>query len=580
MAQPAKHPVTGIWQIRRKVPQDLRSALGVEYKRSLKTRDPVEAKGLFALAWSASEELFAHARAQTKGLNLISARDMRQLASRWVRAETVRMEQQGDFARWLDEVGTTEVYVDGDVSEVMAYRSLRDAMDDDPEYDPDASVRSAIAAALREANLPFPSDQSQGDQLAGVFRDYVIRLSDVALTRQQGDWTVRADLLNYEPLDVVAPVDGSRLPLKLMGLFKTYSQEKILNDGDTASVRRTLKAYKSIVEQFIEICGDLPVAKFERQAVHDFRSAIAQLPAKGEGIRGLTVRELIHKAESEKLPRVSTPTVRNKLRAVSAVFSHGVRMGELKENPIIASGVAKAAAKAASKDAGASRRRKDYTHEEIAAIFSSPIYSPGGWKSPRADFGEAMYWLPLILYYTGARREEIAQLRKEDVQYRLGVHFLSILDTPDAEDGDRSVKTEGSRRSIPLHADLVDRKLLDYVAALPDGSQLFPKLERSPSGRYGENFGKLWAKYLREVVGLTGKVRPSHGFRHTFKTFCREEGIPEDVSDAITGHAGVSVVARSYGSMPLTRKAQELAKFPSVKSHFPVTESKDDIQGL
>jgi len=44
MAQPVKHPKSGIYQLRRKVPEELRAALGHEYKRSLKTADAAEAR--------------------------------------------------------------------------------------------------------------------------------------------------------------------------------------------------------------------------------------------------------------------------------------------------------------------------------------------------------------------------------------------------------------------------------------------------------------------------------------------------------------------------------------------------------
>jgi hypothetical protein len=64
MAQPYKHPTTGSYYIRRKVPAELRHALGHEFKRSLKTRDPAEAKLRFAGEWAKSEAAFALARAQ------------------------------------------------------------------------------------------------------------------------------------------------------------------------------------------------------------------------------------------------------------------------------------------------------------------------------------------------------------------------------------------------------------------------------------------------------------------------------------------------------------------------------------
>lgn len=84
MAQPFRSK-TGIYQLRRKVPEDLRPALGHEYKRSLKTREPAEAKRLFAEEWARSESAFALARAQLQGVAVLGERDMQVLAARWLR---------------------------------------------------------------------------------------------------------------------------------------------------------------------------------------------------------------------------------------------------------------------------------------------------------------------------------------------------------------------------------------------------------------------------------------------------------------------------------------------------------------
>jgi hypothetical protein len=49
MARPWKHPKTGIYWLRKRVPDDLVPVLGKrEEKRSLKTRDAAEAKRLHA----------------------------------------------------------------------------------------------------------------------------------------------------------------------------------------------------------------------------------------------------------------------------------------------------------------------------------------------------------------------------------------------------------------------------------------------------------------------------------------------------------------------------------------------------
>jgi integrase len=58
MSRPFKHPKTGVYWLRKRVPDDLRAAVGfAEYKRTLKTKDPVEAKRVHAAMLA---ELEAH----------------------------------------------------------------------------------------------------------------------------------------------------------------------------------------------------------------------------------------------------------------------------------------------------------------------------------------------------------------------------------------------------------------------------------------------------------------------------------------------------------------------------------------
>lgn len=579
MAQPFRSK-TGVYQLRRKVPGELRRALGHEYKRSLKTRDPAEAKVRFAEEWSRSETAFALARAQAHGADILSERDMQQLAARWLRSELQQLDATGDFAARL-VVGSTWTSEQGPgAQESTELLTLREALEEDPAWDISSPISESIKKTLAANAIPSPVDRQQATRLLAVFKEYWLKLSDLAQQRMNGDWAAQPEVLAEEPLSIERPKNTRGRTLKLNGLFEAYAAEKILNDGDSRAVRKTIAAYRRIVEQFTELRGDLPASDISREHVRDYRAELALLPASGEGIRGLSARKLIEKAEVEGLARLSAPTIRNKLRAMSAVLSHGVRMGLLVENPVIASGSAKAAAKAASKGTAGVRRRKDYTEEELQLIFSSPIYSAEGWSSPRADFGKAWYWMPLLMYYTGARREELAQLVAKDVRLSGGrevIPYLSILETIDEDEG-RGVKTEGSRRQIPLHADLISRGFMEYASSLPANGQLFPQLAPSPAGYYGANFGKRWASYLRDVVGLRSSASPSHGFRHTFKTLCRQVGIPEDVHDAITGHSGAGSVARAYGGMPLVRMAEELQKYPGLGA--TLAPSHEDIQPL
>lgn len=562
MPQPWKHPQSGMYYLRLRVPDALRPILGREYKRSLKTKNPAEAKARYPQQLMAAQHAFARAKQQAAGKELLTDRDIEQLAARWYRDEVAKMEEQGSFRDWL-VADSVDVEEGATVRSVPVFTSVRDFVEEDDDFSLPKLLSRVIEQGLRDNAIPKPPVNSAASlKLQAAFREHLYKLSDLAYERLQGNWAVSQNVVEPQPLTLEREPDARAQGTRLLALFDKYAEDKQLNDGDTRTVRKTMAAYRNIVEQFVELCGDVPVERITRETVRDYRALLVQLPAKGEGTRKLAATQLIAKAVAEGLPRLTAATVRNKLLALSAIFSYGVRMGKLAENPVQASGIGKAAKRAASAEALRVRRRKDYTRDEINSIFSSPIYEAGG-TAPKADFGRAWYWMPLLLYYTGARREELAQLMVRDVKFCVGpksISSISILASEDEDEG-RGVKTEGSRRVIPLHDDLMTRGFAEYVDSLPQEGQLFPKLIPNRQGFYGAYFGKRWGAYVRDVVGIA-YVHPSHGFRHTFKTLCREVGIPEEVHDAITGHAGQGRGGRGYGEMPPERMAEELAKYP------------------
>lgn len=557
MATPWKHPTTQVYYIRRAVPRELQPILGTLFKRSLGTKDLAVAKPRFTVALAESEERFAAARAQLAGESLITAKDAQQLASRWYQKELDQMESSGDFTPYLfaeTEEGATSyvtlnAFFEGDLSGRAIERALA----------------PFISAALAEANLPPVEPASVPySHLKKAFGAHLAQLSDIAYARHKGDWLKQPGVIPEAPLSHEKEKLRKKTGKLVSELFADFSKDKLLNDGDNRTTRKTLNEYEGVITRFIEYVGDLPVVEITRQVVTDYRVALSLMPSKGEGIRLLSAREQIAKAEAEGLPRLSDVTIKNRLRVLSSVLGFAIPLGVIQENPVVSSGVTMRLAKAISKK-GLSRRRRDYTREEMKTIFSSPIFSGVGWSMPRTDLGKALYWIPLLAAYTGARREELCQLFVSDIKRSPeGIPYISILEV-DEEDEERTVKNSGSRRAVPIHDDLIQLGFLGYVEGLPTGGQLFPRLTKDAKGFYGKNYGKHWAKYLQKVVQLKTTATPSHGFRHAFKTLCREVRIPEDAHDALTGHSdGDRSVSRGYGQMPLGALAEELKKFPSI----------------
>ena len=96
MSRPWKHPNSGVYWLRKGVPEDLRELVGKrEEKRSLQTRDAVQAKRRHAEALAEIEVRWANLRAGPKA---VTEREAHQLAitvhDRWLRQHLENPSQQ------------------------------------------------------------------------------------------------------------------------------------------------------------------------------------------------------------------------------------------------------------------------------------------------------------------------------------------------------------------------------------------------------------------------------------------------------------------------------------------------------
>ncbi|WP_343628962.1 DUF6538 domain-containing protein [Roseateles sp.] len=281
MADPFKHPDTGIYYIRRKVPRELREALGREYKRSLGTRDLATAKGAFVLAWATSDQVFALARANATGAATpISVQDAQQIASRWFREEQSRMERDGSFESMLATGPGWEFDPpDGPAVGGPMFVTLQEGADNDDDIDPGEDwglvVDPHIRKSLRALNQPMPAPGASLSRLRSAFAEHLHRLSDWALQRQEGNYVPPGQgLTPIQPLQLEAAKPEKSKSMKLGPLFESYAAEKILNDGDNRATRRTVGAFRSTVERFIEIVGDVELPAIDRAAIARFRASI------------------------------------------------------------------------------------------------------------------------------------------------------------------------------------------------------------------------------------------------------------------------------------------------------------------
>ena len=118
-----------------------------------------------------------------------------------------------------------------------------------------------------------------------------------------------------------------------------------------------------------------------------------------------------------------------------------------------------------------SQKRKPFTNAQLSLILQHPEF-----VAQRDGQHPERYWLILALLLSGARREEIAQLRTEDIREEEGCLFFNII----PEEPDQSTKTPGGRRRVPIHKDLERLGFRHYVKRMRRAKEkrLFPKAEK------------------------------------------------------------------------------------------------------
>ncbi len=205
-------------------------------------------------------------------------------------------------------------------------------------------------------------------------------------------------------------------------------------------------------------------------------------------------------------------------------------------------------------------KRKDFSTDDLNALFAGPVHAKG--ERPKGGYGEAVYWLPLIALFMGARREEIGQLRVQDVRLeayidddekRQEVWCIDITDTLDDDALPNQIKNEASNRLVPLHPKLIELGFVDYVRKLPDqAGRVFPGLKAIGIGKkLTDKVGQWFSRYKQEC-GIEDKAKVFHSFRHTWKTYAVDAGIPERVCRQFQGHEGKDA-ADKYGAAPSMR---------------------------
>jgi len=347
--------------------------------------------------------------------------------------------------------------------------------------------------------------------------------------------------------------DGAAVQNESQSVTLKIAVEKYLSENKREWGDKHYLSQKAKLDHFMAFMGEGNLAIGERLGLgqvltHDvrrYKELLQSTPTNPQKkYPDLSVIEVAEAARQAGDPLLGTTSINNYIQCVSTLYSWAA-----KELDYQGKNHFKGRTKRVS---GKSRRdeRHPFSKEQLVTFFSSPLYMGCQSLSSCHKKGEnyfkdfAKYWVPLIGFYTGMRLQEILQLYVADIYQSDGQWVLNLNEAHK----DKKLKTDQSKRVIPIHNDLVNVGLIEFKERQEEkGSQrLFPDAALSGDGTYSSAFSKWFSRYLKKIDIKTDKTS-FHSFRHNMKDFFRVAGISDELSEhylgRLTGRTG-----EAYGS--------------------------------
>lgn len=324
------------------------------------------------------------------------------------------------------------------------------------------------------------------------------------------------------------------------------------------------------LRNFLSVVGDKPVREITRKDLESYRDLLDELPDR-YALR-LKVDDMrraveLNRKRSRPLEAIGPSTVDLKyLGPVRRLFDWLVKNGAIEKNP--AEGVRSNQIDSEAPNA----KRLPFKPEQITRIFAS---------TSRESRQSALYWLPLLLLYTGARPNELAQMQAGDIREYNGFPHLSVVCLEDddnesdvqaqreAKEDGRLVKTAAGRRLIPIHPALIQAGFVRFVESRrARGGDTTPVFRDLKPNRHGHWSAAITKRLNRRIdsVKITNPRYSVYSFRHTFADACRTAGIPKETRMKFMGHQ-IEGLGGTYGNpLPRPEESAWIAKiaYPEV----------------
>ncbi len=299
------------------------------------------------------------------------------------------------------------------------------------------------------------------------------------------------------------------------GAWKDYENEKV--EQGAWSNEKTRNSYNTQFADFIEMLGkDIAIRDVSREHATNILSSLKRFPAH----RKKRFEDTPLSAIPEDAEAISANSINQRLDLISGFFKWAMKRGHITTNPFEGLRVK-----------ATDQSYATYTEKDIQELFNLPSARiKKSWQ----------FWIPRIALYSGARQNEIANLRTTDFHLNDidDIHYMLIKD-----DDERTVKTSAAIRQIPIHPDLIKNGLLSYIEKVRESGSInmWPSLTPK-AGKLGQRVSEYWGNLKNtHTIPSTptnekGERKVFHSMRRLVINQMRDAGIPLNHIQAVIGH--------------------------------------------
>ena len=533
-----------------------------EVWKSLHTKEPAEAKRRAGRVLEKIEAEFAAKRREVKLAAELTKDDLQDIAHTSYTAaveadERLRRNPPTDSdlsAIWRELERTHDA---DDLAKFRIFELVRQAVENAREYRVQraaelkedvgryatAGVAPAVADIVADRRLRVDPLSDGWKDIANAVQRGELEALKRAAERDEGEYggAVR------DPLVMPPAIQKARRGETIMEMFEAYAREN--PRGITAD---TINQSRMAVELFVSTLPPRSSVKaITRGACAEWKRLLLLYPVKAaetKEFRGKPMREIVERNKVVGKPAITARTVNRYLSSLGAFCDWLLAHDYIQASPLSRMQLT------VKKGDG-----KPFPLDDLPKIFASPLFTGAESAETIRRPGQHMirdyrYWIPLVMLYSGARPGELAQLLVEDVRE---VHGRWIMHITTENDDEKTVKTAGSMRVVPLHAELERLGFLAYVDALRARGErrVFPDAKRNER-QWVPDLSREFSRLLIDI-GVKTKDGPSsklslYSFRHTVSDALRRAGFDDLEFAPLYGHGKATTTGRYGNEKPRT----------------------------